>query len=83
MYGRAILSKDCRISINDIKRVLGLIDSTAMDIEEPVGEFLAMVNEDDQSSSSSGSSEHSQTPLRSGSSRSISSGNRSPSPAQK
>ena len=81
MYGGAILSKDCRISINEIKRVLGLIDSTAMDIEEPVGEFLAMVNEDDQRSSSS--SEYSQTPLRSGSSRSISSGNRSPSPAQK
>ena len=41
------MSRDCRIGIKEVKRVLGLIDSSAMDVEEPVGEFLAMINEDD------------------------------------
>lgn len=55
LYGFEILRKECRISIQDVKRVLGLVEGEKMDVEE-VGEFLAMVNEDDESHSSYSSS---------------------------
>lgn len=52
MFGSDILNRQCRISIRELKIALGLVESTAMDVEG-VGEFMAMINEDEEDSSSS------------------------------
>ncbi len=48
------MDRDCRISIRELKVALGLEEGSAMDVER-VGEFMAMINEDDESSGSSSS----------------------------
>lgn len=53
-FNTDILNPQCRISIRELKVALGLVESTAMDVEG-VGEFMAMVNEDEGDSSSSDS----------------------------
>jgi hypothetical protein len=56
MFGSDILNPQCRISIRELRVALGLVESTAMDVER-VGEFMAMINEDGEDSSSSNSSQ--------------------------
>jgi hypothetical protein len=54
LFGGDILHRNCRISIRELKVALGIVESTAMDVEG-VGEFMAMVNEDEENSYSSDS----------------------------